>query len=275
MHLKGQCHEIFRFWFFSSISFPPAPEYPIRTVSNFFEISRRYSQLKVDHRCRWHRWQMRKIFNQKNFNNFVGTPLDSRVNTYIYIFAFKFTLRYLQQDINPIVCHRCLWHRWQICRRCRWYRWQFATGVVNTGGKFAAGIVDTGGKFATGINNTSETGGKICHRCRWYRWSTLSCEYLREFSKKWYTQGLGGNWFMKKTRSKKSRDTVPLKGLSSQIRMAWNGKTHFKCLSYIFSCLSKFKRTVFKITLMIKIFGTWLVLCCPNSKKWGNSFFFV
>ncbi len=50
--LKGQCHEIFRFWFFSSISFPPAIEYPIRTVSNFFENSRRYSQLKVVHRCR-------------------------------------------------------------------------------------------------------------------------------------------------------------------------------------------------------------------------------
>ncbi len=79
--LKGQCHEIFCFWFFSSISFPPAPEYPIRNVSKFFESSRIYSQLKVDHRCRWHRWQMRKIFSQKNFNNFVGTPLDSRVNT--------------------------------------------------------------------------------------------------------------------------------------------------------------------------------------------------
>jgi hypothetical protein len=36
-NLKGQCHEIFHFWFFSSISFPPAPEYPIRTVSKFFE----------------------------------------------------------------------------------------------------------------------------------------------------------------------------------------------------------------------------------------------
>ncbi len=51
-YLKVQCHEIFRFWFFSSISFPPTPEYPIRTVSIFFENSRRYSQLKVDHRCR-------------------------------------------------------------------------------------------------------------------------------------------------------------------------------------------------------------------------------
>ena len=35
--LKGQCHEIFCFWFFSWTSVPPAPEYCIRTVSNFFE----------------------------------------------------------------------------------------------------------------------------------------------------------------------------------------------------------------------------------------------
>jgi hypothetical protein len=141
--LKGQCHEIFRFWFFSSISFPPAIEYPIRTVSNFFKNSRRYSQLKVDHRCRWHQWQMKKIFHQKNFNNFVGTPLGSRVNTYIqYIFAFKFTLRYLQPDINPIVCHRC-----------RWYRLPpVSTTLVklvakfSAGGKFATDVVDTGGQ---------------------------------------------------------------------------------------------------------------------------------
>ncbi len=45
--LKGQCHEIFCFWFFSYISFPPAPECSIKTVSNFFENSQRYSQLKV------------------------------------------------------------------------------------------------------------------------------------------------------------------------------------------------------------------------------------
>ncbi len=36
--LKGQCHEIFCFWFFSWISIPPAPEYPIRAVSNFLKI---------------------------------------------------------------------------------------------------------------------------------------------------------------------------------------------------------------------------------------------
>ncbi len=49
--LKGECHEIFDFRFFSWISFPPASEYPIRTISNLFENSRRYSPLKVHHRC--------------------------------------------------------------------------------------------------------------------------------------------------------------------------------------------------------------------------------
>ncbi len=28
---------------------------------------------------------------------------------------------------------------------------------------------------------------KVCHRCHWHRWQTLSCEYLREFSKKFET----------------------------------------------------------------------------------------
>jgi len=81
--LKGQCHEIFCFWFFSWISLPPATEYSIRTVSNFFDNSRRYSQLKACHRCQRHRWQMEKIFKQKNFNNFVCSPLGSRGNVYI------------------------------------------------------------------------------------------------------------------------------------------------------------------------------------------------
>ncbi len=60
----------------------------------------------------------------------------------------------------------------------------------------------------------------ICHRCQRHWWQTLSCEYLLEFSKKirnghnGILRGLGEtgwNWFMKKPRSRKSRDTVPLK----------------------------------------------------------------
>ncbi len=80
--LKGQCHEIFDFWFFSSISFPQAYEYTSTAILNFFENSRRYSRLKVHHRCQRHWWQMEKIFKQKNFNNFVWAPLGSRVSIY-------------------------------------------------------------------------------------------------------------------------------------------------------------------------------------------------
>ena len=139
--------------FFPWIRFPQASDYTIRAVSNFFENSRRYSQLKVHHRCRWHRWQMAKMFKQIIFIYFVWTPLSSRVNMYI-TFCFKFNLRCLQPDIVPIICHRCRWHRWQICRWCRWYQWRKNSNTLK----------------------------------------------------------LGGNWFKKKTRNKKSCDTVPLKG---------------------------------------------------------------
>ena len=140
--LKGQCHEIFCFWFFSWISFPQAPEYTIRAVSNFFR----------------------------------GDICSSRLTT----------------------------------------------GINDTGGKFATGINDTGGKFATGVNDTGGKQWeqyqaadtlkwtwrqkfvymlsllskgvptkllkffwlKIFFICQRHRWSTLSCEYLRKFSKK-------------------------------------------------------------------------------------------
>ncbi len=59
--LKGQGHEIFCFKFFSWITFSEAPENNIRVISNFFENSRRYSQVKVHHRCRWYR---RQIFHR-------------------------------------------------------------------------------------------------------------------------------------------------------------------------------------------------------------------
>ncbi len=134
--LKGQCHDIFCFWFFSCISFPPAPEYSIKTVSNFFKNSRRYSQLKVCHRCQRHRWQIEKILNQKNFNNFVWSPLGSRGNIYINF---------------------CLQVHFQVS--AAWYCSNYLPTVSTTQGelvaKFAAGVVDTGGKFAAGVVDTS------------------------------------------------------------------------------------------------------------------------
>ncbi len=43
-------------------------------------------------------------------------------------------------------------------------------------------------------------------------WAANTSANFRKKSKRpyWYTQGLGGNWFLEKTRSRKSYDTVPL-----------------------------------------------------------------
>jgi hypothetical protein len=63
-------------------------------------------------------------------------------------------------------------------------------GETDSRKKFATGVVDTGG--APWLANISTTFRKNLKRS------------------KRNTLGWGGNWFMKKTRSKKSRDTVPL-----------------------------------------------------------------
>ncbi len=60
-YLKGQCHEIFDFRLFLRISFPQAPENTIRAVSNLFENSQRYSQLKLHHRV-----SLTLVANEKN-----------------------------------------------------------------------------------------------------------------------------------------------------------------------------------------------------------------
>ena len=137
--LMRQCHEIFDFWFFSWISFPQASEYTFTAISNFFENSRRYSRLKVHHRCQRHRWQMEKIFNQKNFNNFIWSPLGSRGNIYI-----NFCLQVHFQVSAAWYCSHCLppvsTTQGELVAK-------FAAGVVDTGGKFAAGVVDTGGNL--------------------------------------------------------------------------------------------------------------------------------
>ncbi len=169
--------------FFSWISFPQASDYIIRVVSNFFENSRIYSQLKVCHRCQRHRWQMEKTFKQKIFINFVWTPLGSRVNIYINfclqvhfkVSAAWYCCHYLPPaslisvaNLPPV-----------------------STTLAKMVEKFATGVVDTGG--APWLANISTNFRKILKRS------------------KRNTLGLGGNWFMKKTRSKKSRDTVPLR----------------------------------------------------------------
>ncbi len=68
-----------------------------------------------------------------------------------------------------------------------------STTLVKLVAKFAAGVVDTGCKFAAGV---VDTGGNL---------PPVSCRVLMGYS------GAGGKLIHEKTRSKKSRDTVPLR----------------------------------------------------------------
>ncbi len=59
--------------------------------------------------------------------------------THIYIFAFKFTGKFVAGIVDA--------ESTTLVKLVA----KFATGVVDTGGKFATGVVDTGGNFAAGV----------------------------------------------------------------------------------------------------------------------------
>ncbi len=168
--LKGQCHEIFCFRFFSCITFPQAPDNNIRIISNFFENSRRYSQVKVHHRCQRHRWQILSLVLlvlltpvANNGNNIrLQTPESELEGKNIYMF-------HLLPKGDQTKLLKFFWLK----------------------------------IFS------------ICHRCRWHRWQTLSCEYFREFSKKFETvlleySGAGGKLIHEKNQKQKNLVTLSL-----------------------------------------------------------------
>jgi hypothetical protein len=66
----------------------------------------------------------------------------------------------------------------------------------------------------------------ICHRCQRHRWSTLSCEYLREFSKKFETvlmgySGAGGKLIHEKNQEQKISWHCPFKGIIRRDLYYW------------------------------------------------------
>jgi hypothetical protein len=114
---------------------------------------------------------MEKIFNQKIFNNFVWTPLSSRVNIYInfriQVYFKVSTACYcshylppvstppmenlLPVSLIPVATCRPLASLTPVANLPPVSTTQgelvakFAAGVVDTSSKFAAGVVDTGG----------------------------------------------------------------------------------------------------------------------------------
>ncbi len=69
---------------------------------------------------------MEKIFNQKNFNNCIWSPLGSRGNIDINVNDTGGIFATMSTTQGELVA-------------------KFTAGVVDTGGKFAIGVVDTGG----------------------------------------------------------------------------------------------------------------------------------
>ncbi len=118
--IKGTVSRDFLLLVFSSISFPPAPEYPIRTVSNFFENSRRYSQVKVHHRYQRHR---RQICHRCQQHRQQILPPVSLV-LLIPVAKWPPVSTTPAENLPPVsmtlvaICHRYQRHRRQICRRC-------------------------------------------------------------------------------------------------------------------------------------------------------------
>ncbi len=237
--LKGTVSRDFLLLVFFLNQFPPSLWllYTISAISNFFENSRRYSQLKVCHRCQRHRWQMEKTFKQKNFNNFVWPPLGSRVNIHInfcllihfMVSAAWYCCHYFPPvsttpvaNLPPVsliplaICHRRRWHQWQNLPPVS------LTPVANLppASTTLAKMVE---KFATGV---ADTGG-----APWL--ANISANFRKNLKRsKGNTLGLGGNWLMKKTRIKKSRDTVPLReglGRRKPATNPWNKHKQHNC----------------------------------------------
>ena len=102
--------------FFSPwISFPKAPEYTIRAISNFFENLRRYSQLNVDHWYQRHRQQILPPVSLVLLIPVTNLPPATTIPA----------ANLLPVSTTSVAnCHQYQRHRRQICHRCQQHRWQ-------------------------------------------------------------------------------------------------------------------------------------------------------
>jgi hypothetical protein len=91
---------------------------------------------------------MEKIFNQKNVDYFVCTPLGSRVNIFINFCLqvhFKESAAWYCFHILPLVSLIPVANLPPVSTTLGKLVAKFATGVIDTSGKFAARVVDIGG----------------------------------------------------------------------------------------------------------------------------------
>ncbi len=124
--------------------------------------------------------------------------------------------------------HGCQRYRRQICHRCQWFYFPKLSKQNN-------------------YNFYDWRFFYICHQCHRHRWCTLSCEYLREFSKNFeralmvpILRVLGETDSWKKQKSKISWH-CPFNFFSKRkIRSSWSSPQEFCPPACVFCCGSGF-----------------------------------
>ncbi len=164
-------------------SVSPQPQ----SIPPFFENSRRYSQVKVHHRYQRHR---RQIFPPVSLVLLIPVANLPPVST------------------MPVAnCRQYQLHRWQTMRT--------VIKLLTTDSTTQRCPKEIIKKFWWKIFH-------ICHWCKQHRSCTLSCEYLREFSKKFETALMEwGKLIYEKNQKQKISDTVLLRRLEKKFCLVW------------------------------------------------------
>ncbi len=104
----------------------------------------------------------------------------------------------------------------------------------------------------------------ICHRCHRHRWSTLSCEYLREFSKKFEMvpldySGAGGKLIDVKNQKQKISWHCPFTSLLSPEKILTHGLS--ENAATIFLKHERIRKTCTCTQWSVTLFSITFILC--------------
>ncbi len=175
---------------------------------------------------------MEKIFNQKNFNNYIWSFLGSRGNIYINFCLqvhFQVSAAWYCSNYLPPVSMTLAANLLPVSLTPVANLPPVSTTQGELVAKFAAGVVDTGGKFAAGF---VDNGGNLPPV------STTPGVHLdlrispRIFEKIWNDPNVIIRGLGEKTWSKKSRDTVPLTFTCPSL--LWTDVTYSKNIKNIY-----------------------------------------
>ncbi len=116
----------------------------------------------------------------------------------------------------------------------------------------------------------------ICHRCQRHRWLTLSCEYLREFSKKFETvlmeySGAGGKLIHEKNQKHKISWHCPFKDVEKFGLTSIQYSITFSFLAGNFNIIVFFYS--YNVWSNNSIFGlTWRRICVNKKQQSGRKY---